>query len=66
MNLLTPDRPGSNKSREDLGHIRFVSDFSSEARTRSGSNWLVLVAIALAFGGGFGLSSYWRPVSHRG
>jgi hypothetical protein len=57
MNLLTPDRPGSNKRQAALGHIRLVSDFSSEAQPRRSSNWLVLVAIALAFVGGFGLSS---------
>ena len=62
MNLLTPDKFGRKRRLLAQRQINLVSDISSEKR-RLLPNWLILIAIALAFVGGWGLSAYWRPPS---
>ena len=62
MNLLTPGKFGRKRHLAAQSQIKLVSDISSEKR-RLLPNWLILIAIGLAFVGGWGLSAYWRPAS---
>ena len=67
MSLLTPERsadasvvpdPSVSTSERTL---RLVP-FGSSSIQRHPSKWLVLVGVVGAFLGGFGISSYWRPL----
>src|SRR6185369_16387113 len=61
MNLLTPEQPASRPAIPSERTLRLVSG-SPIALHRSPSKWLIGVGIVGAFLGGFGVSSYWRPV----
>ena len=61
MNLLTPEQRASRTVNPHERTLRLVSA-SSVGVPRSSSKWLIGVGVVGAFLGGFGISSYWRPL----
>jgi hypothetical protein len=56
MNLLTSDKSVRKRDLAAQSQIKLVSDISSDAGPRRAPNWLIVLAIVLAFVGGFGIS----------
>ncbi|HSB28444.1 MAG TPA: transglutaminase domain-containing protein [Pyrinomonadaceae bacterium] len=62
MNLLTPEQSSRPSDHAAEPSLRVVTSARIREQ-RHTPKWLVVSGIVCAFIGGFGLSSYWRPVS---